>query len=43
VFGTPSDAVLEQLHQKAAMLGSHARVTVHVLASGFERLSALRH
>ena len=40
VFGQPSADVLERLHEKAAMLGTAARVTVHPLASGFERLSA---
>ena len=43
VFGRPSPAVLEQLRHKAAMLGSAAGVSVHELASGFERLTTLRH
>jgi len=43
VFGRPSAAVLEQLHQKAGMLGVTAGVSVHELASGFERLTTLRH
>jgi hypothetical protein len=43
VFGRPSAAVLERLQQKAAMLGTVARVDVHELASGFERLTSLHH
>ena len=39
IFGRPSAAVLEQLRQKAAMLGTDAHVAVHELATGFERLS----
>ena len=42
VFGRPSAGVLEQLWQKAAMLGTDARVDVHELAVGFERLSAFQ-
>jgi hypothetical protein len=41
IFGRPSAAVLKQLEQKAAMLGASARVSVHELTSGFERLTAL--
>ena len=43
VFGRPTAAVLEQLQQKAAALGTGARVDVHELASGFERLSNRPH
>ena len=43
IYGRPSAAVLGQLHEKAAMLGSAARVSVHELASGFERLTTLGH
>jgi len=42
VFGRPTAAVLAKLQEKAAMLGTDAQVTVHELASGFERLSALQ-
>jgi hypothetical protein len=41
LFGRPSAAVLGQLQEKAAMLGTDARVDVRELASGFERLSIL--
>ena len=39
IFGRPSAAVLDQLRQKAAMLGTDAQVAVHELATGFERFS----
>ena len=42
VYGRPSADVLDQLRQKAAMLGTDAGVSVHELAFGFERLSNLR-
>jgi hypothetical protein len=42
LFGRPSSAVLEQVRQKAAMLGTDARVLVHTFESAFERLSSLR-
>jgi hypothetical protein len=42
VFGTPSAAVLEQLRQKAEMLGTDAQVVVHELASGFDRVATVR-
>ena len=42
LFGKPSSAVLEQVQQKAAMLGTEARVIVHTFASAFERLSTVR-
>jgi quinol monooxygenase YgiN len=38
VYGEPSDAVREQLQQKARMLGTSATVAVHGLATGFARL-----
>jgi hypothetical protein len=41
VFGSPSAAVLARLQEKAAVLGTAARVDVHELAAGFERLSNL--
>ena len=41
VFGTPSDTVRQQLLDKAAMLGTDARVHVGELASGFDRISAI--
>jgi quinol monooxygenase YgiN len=37
VYGSPSDAVLDQLHQKARMLGEKARVVVHKPHAGFGR------
>ena len=40
VFGRPSAKVLDQLHQKAAMLGEDGRVVVHDQAVGFVRLAA---
>jgi hypothetical protein len=36
-YGTPSDALLEQMHQKARLLGS-APVVVNELHAGFARL-----
>lgn len=43
VYGQPSPTVLNQLHEKAQMLGENARVVVHELQSGFARfLSADR-
>ena len=39
VYGDPSRRLLEQLRQKAAMLGN-ARITVHGLASGIGRFAA---
>ena len=42
VFGRPTAEVLEGLRQKAAMLGTGASVSVHELASSFERLSTLK-
>ncbi|HET7471531.1 MAG TPA: hypothetical protein VFJ71_00260 [Candidatus Limnocylindrales bacterium] len=41
VFGTPTDTVRQQLLDKAAMLGTDARVHVGELASGFDRISAI--
>ena len=41
VFGRPTANVLERLHEKAAMLGTHASVSVHEFAAAFERLSTL--
>jgi hypothetical protein len=43
VFGTPSADIVDQLRQKAARLGTDAHVSVHELASGFERLAAIGH
>jgi hypothetical protein len=43
VFGVPGRAVLEQLRQKAARLGTKATVSVHELAAGFDRLSTVGH
>jgi hypothetical protein len=40
VIGTPSPPVLEQLRQKAALLGSDAQLVVRELTFGFERLSS---
>jgi hypothetical protein len=37
VFGSPSDAVLDQLREKARMLGENARVVVHRPHAGFAR------
>lgn len=39
VYGTPSDAVVERLRQKAGLLGT-ATVEVHDLRSGFARFGA---
>jgi hypothetical protein len=39
VYGDPSRRLLEQLHEKAAMLGN-ARIAVHGLAGGIARLVA---
>jgi hypothetical protein len=39
VIGAPSAAALDQLRQKAAMLGTNAHVMVRDLTTGFERLS----
>jgi len=38
-YGTPSDALLEQMHQKAELLGT-ARVVVNELHAGFARFGA---
>ena len=35
VFGSPGDAVLDQLRAKAQMLGENARVVVHRAYAGF--------
>jgi hypothetical protein len=40
VFGEPSDAALDQLHQKAAALGG-ATVVVRLLDAGFARVPSL--
>jgi quinol monooxygenase YgiN len=37
VYGTPSQAVVDQLHAKARMLGENARVVVHHAHAGFAR------
>lgn len=37
VFGLPSDAVRDQLDEKARMLGENARVIVHEPLAGFGR------
>lgn len=37
VYGEPSDAVREQLRQKAAMLGTKARITIHARYAGIAR------
>lgn len=39
VFGTIDPSVEALLRQKAAMLGANAQVSMHPLASGFERLA----
>jgi len=39
IYGSPSDALLEQLHKKAQLLGE-AAVTVHDRHAGFTRVSA---
>jgi hypothetical protein len=39
VIGSPSPAAIEQLRQKAAMLGTNVELSVRELTSGFERLS----
>lgn len=39
IYGRPSDKLLEQMRQKAQMLGT-ATVAVHELHAGFTRLSA---
>ena len=40
VYGRPSEKVLEQLQQKAAMLGEAASVVVHEQHAGFMRLAS---
>ena len=40
VYGRPSDGVLDQLRQKAQMLGAREGVAVHRLESGFARLTS---
>jgi quinol monooxygenase YgiN len=40
-YGTPSDAVLEQMHQKARLLGN-APVVVHELHAGFARFETAK-
>jgi hypothetical protein len=42
VFGRPDAVVVQQLQQKAAMLGEGARVSVHEFASAFDRLTRLQ-
>ena len=42
LFGRPGSAVLEQVRQKAAMLGTDAQVMVHTFECAFQRLSNLR-
>ena len=42
VYGRPSDTVLDQLRQKAEMLGAREGVAVHGLESGFARLRSAR-
>jgi hypothetical protein len=37
VFGTPGERVMEQLRQKAEMLGEGGSVTVHAASTGFTR------
>jgi len=37
LYGRPSDAALEQLHEKAKMLGENGRVLVHELQAAFAR------
>jgi hypothetical protein len=37
VYGAPSATALNQLRQKADMLGEEARVVVHELQAGFAR------
>lgn len=39
VYGRPNEKVLEQLHDKASILGSGA-VSIHDLHQGFERFAA---
>ena len=39
IYGTPSDKVVEQLRQKAELLGT-ATVTVHELEAGFARFAS---
>ena len=39
LYGRPSDELIEQMRQKAAMLG-HGAVRVHKLEAGFARLGA---
>jgi quinol monooxygenase YgiN len=41
VFGRPSERVLGQLEDKAAMLGDRAQVEVHTRQDGFMRLAAM--
>ena len=43
VFGTQTDSLREQLLEKAAALGTAARVHCGELAAGFERLATLGH
>ena len=38
VYGKPNGTVLNQLHEKARMLGESGRVVVHDLQAGFARL-----
>lgn len=40
VYGQPSDTVLEQLEQKAEMLGAPGGVGIHRLHAGFMRITA---
>lgn len=42
VYGRPSERVLDQLREKARMLGEHAPVVVHGLQAGFAREIAHR-
>jgi len=42
VYGQPGDAVLNQLQQKAEMLGENGRVLVHGVVSGFARFPSAR-
>jgi hypothetical protein len=42
VYGRPTDEVLDQLRQKAEMLGASEGIAVHGLESGFARLRAAR-
>jgi hypothetical protein len=38
VFGRPSETVMQQLREKAAMLGEHGTVNVYEPSAGFTRL-----